>query len=220
MKGYLYLFMIIVIAGGICIVGIQSIGQGGPAITLKVITTPTTVTITGPVILNSIRNQSRLETVAMVIANDQDLSRVWGLEGACQEKLTYMSYYTVTAGIDLRNIEETDILVEGSGNPAQSKVTLNLPPADILHVELDTRRSRIVHSEVSIISQLCGTQLPDMVMEAQTNLRKIAEESARQEGILKNAEDRASFELQKILLKLGFTNVTINFVMPDDGPLP
>jgi hypothetical protein len=78
-------------------------------------------------------------------------------------------------------------------------------------VELDTQRSRVVHSDVSILSQLCGTQLPAMVLEAQSNLQTTAEASARQQDIIKLAQDRASFELQKVLLLLGYNNVTVQF---------
>jgi hypothetical protein len=76
---------------------------------------------------------------------------------------------------------------------------------------LDTQRSRVVHSNVSILSQFCGTQLPVMVLEAQSNLRTTAEASARQQGIIKMAQDRASFELQKILLQFGYNKVTVQF---------
>ena len=147
----------------------------------------------------------------MVLANDQDITKTWGVQGACVESLTYLSYYTVTAGVDLQDIAGTDIVLDGNGIPAQTAVTLNMRGAEIIHVELDTERSRVVHSAPSILSQLCGTQLPAMVLEAQSNLRNIAEQSALRQGILKMAEDQASFELRKILLLLGYTNVTVQF---------
>ncbi len=194
---------------------VQALGQWSPSIfppvEINLVPTPSTVTVTGPAILDAIRNQSRLETVEMVIANDQDITRKWGFENLCQENLTYMGYFNVTAGVDLNAIAGTDVIVDGSGVPAETKVTLRLPPAQILHTELDPQHSRVVHSNESIISQVCGTQLPAMVTEAQANLQKNAEKSALQQGIIKMAQDRASFELQKILLKLGFTNTNIEF---------
>ncbi len=203
--------------------GIKSLGQGltslSPSVEINLVPTPSTVTVTGPAILDAIRNQSRLETVDMTIANDQDISRKWGFENLCQEDLTYMAYFTVTAGVDFNDIAGTDVILNGSGVPADTKVTLQLPPARILHVELDTQHSRIVHSDVSVISQVCGTQLPQMVTDAQANLQKNAQASALQQGIIKMAQDRASFELQKILLKLGFTNTNIVFKEAyDDQP--
>jgi hypothetical protein len=48
-------------------------------------------------------------------------------------------------------------------------------------------------------------------------MRALAEESARQQNIINLAQDRASFELKKILLQLGFAHVTIEFnATPND----
>lgn len=211
MKRYLVILLLLVILGAIIIIGIKSPKPVSLPVEVKIITTPTTIIDNGPVILKAIRNGSMLETVTMVIANDQDISKVWGIEGACQESLTYLGYFTVTAGVDLQNMSEKDVILEGNGVPSQTAVTLVLPPASIMHVELDTQRSRVVHSDVSILSQLCGTQLPAMALEAQSNLRNSAEAAALQQDILKMAQDRASFELQKVLLRLGFSNVTVQF---------
>ena len=219
MKKFLIPILIVVVVGGLDILGIKTFEKLFSSIKLPsievplvgIITTPTTETVTGPVILQAIHNQSRLETVSMVLANDQDISKVWGFEGACRESLTYLGYYTVTAGIDLNDVAGTNIILDGSGVPAETTVTLTLPPARILHVEPDMQNSRIVHSSPSIISQLCGSRMPAMVVEAQTNLQKVAEASALKQGIIKMAQDRASFELQKILLPLGFTNVNVEF---------
>ena len=180
-----------------------------PSVEVNLITTPTTTIVSGPVVLNAIRNQANLETVSMVFANDMDITKSWGLEGACRETLTYLGYYTVTAGVDLQMLSEENVLVESSGGPPQTEITITLPSASILHVELDTKRSRVVHNETSLISQICGTKLGEMVMEAQSRIQNIAESSANQKEILKLAQDRASFELQKMLLKLGYTKVNI-----------
>jgi hypothetical protein len=180
-----------------------------PSMEIKLISTPTTTIISGPVVLNAIRNQANLETVSMVFANDLDITKTWGLEGACRETLTYLGYYTVTAGVDLQQLSEENVQVESSGGPPQTEITITLPPASILHVELDTKRSRVVHNETSLISQICGTKLGEMVMEAQLKIQNIAESSANQKDILKLAQDRASFELQKMLLTLGYTKVNV-----------
>lgn len=182
-----------------------------PSFDLKVLTTPTTTAISGPVILESIQNQAKLETISMVVANDRDITKVWGLEGACRESVTYLGYYTITAGVNLKNITASDIQVVNGANPHQASITITLPPASIQHVELDTQHSRVVHNEQSIISQLCGTQLPDMVMEAQIYTQQMATSTALEEDILKMAQDRAGFELQKMLLNFGFSNATIQY---------
>jgi hypothetical protein len=180
-----------------------------PAVNLNVITTPTTTVISGPVILQAIQNQAQLETVTMVVANDRDITRVWGLEGLCQEKVTYLGYYLITAGVNLQNITTADIKVENGADPRQAAITITLPPASILHVELDTLHSRVVHNEQSIISQLCGTQMPEMIMQAQMDTQQMASDTAQEEDIINMAQERAGIELKQMLKGFGFNNTTI-----------
>ena len=210
MKRLLALILILLVVAVIGLQLLKSINSLPiPSVGVTLITTPTTTIISGPVVLNAIRNQAKLETVAMVFANDMDITKTWGLEGACRETLTYLGYYTVTAGVDLQQLTEQNVKVDSTGGPPQTEITITLPPASIMHVELDTQRSRVVHNETSIISQICGTKLGEMVMEAQANIQNIAETSANEKDILKLAQDRASFELQKMLLTLGYTKVTV-----------
>ncbi len=210
MKRLLALILILLVVAVIGLQLLKSINNLPiPSVGVTLITTPTTTIISGPVVLNAIRNQAKLETVAMVFANDMDITKTWGLEGACRESLTYLGYYTVTAGVDLQQLTEQNVKVDSTGGPPQTEITITLPPASIMHVELDTQRSRVVHNETSIISQICGTKLGEMVMEAQANIQNVAETSANQKDILKLAQDRASFELQKMLLTLGYTKVTV-----------
>jgi hypothetical protein len=219
MKSALISIFIVILVVIIAVLGVllylQSQSMTKPSLSapvIEMITTPTTVKVTGPVILSAIRNDAKLETITMVIANDQDITKEWGVNGACKEDLTYLGYFTVTAGVDLQDIPQADVALDGDGNPATTNVTLILPPADIMHVELDTKRSRIVHSNVSILPQVCGTKLPEMVTEAQKDIRDLAEKTARDQNIISMAEDRASFELKKLLVKFGFSRVTIKFI--------
>ncbi len=204
---FILILLVVAVIGLQLLKSINSLPIPSAAVTF--ITTPTTTIISGPVVLNAIRNQAKLETVAMVFANDLDITKTWGLEGACRESLTYLGYYTVTAGVDLQLLTQENVQVESAGGPPQTEITITLPPASIMHVELDTQRSRVVANETSIISQLCGTRLGEMVMEAQAKIKNIAETSANQKDILRLAQDRASFELQKMLLTLGYTKVTV-----------
>ena len=185
-----------------------------PALPVIVITTPTTIAASGPVILEAIRNQARLETVSMILAEDLTLTRVWGLEGLCRESMTYLGYFNVTAGVDLQQISAADIQVEQGATLAETRILIHAPPASILHNELDTARSRVVHNDVSILSQICGTQLPDMVTQAQADIQKIVLRAAIKKGILEQAQERAGFELQRLLLNMGFSKVTVQPQFP------
>ncbi len=181
-----------------------------PTLSIPVITTPTTVAVSGPAILDAIHDQARLETVSMTFALDQDLNKTWGVEGVCQESITYLGYYNVTAGVDLQQIGAGDVAVETAATLAQTAITIRLPPAIITHVELDTKRSRVVHNQVSILSQLCGTHLAEMVLETQSNLQQLAVKAALEKNITQLAQDKAGFGLQKLLMTLGFSQVTVS----------
>jgi hypothetical protein len=181
----------------------------------RLIPTPTATFQSGPVILDAIQTHAKVESVSMVFANDQDESKKWGLEvlgtGACQEGITYLGYYTVTAGLDLRSINQSDILVTNDGNPAQAMITITLPTAAILHVERDSQRSRVVHKDAPVISQLCGTKLSEMVLEAQVKIAEYARNAALEKGILRMAQEQAGFNLQRLLFSIGFPKVFIQY---------
>ena len=182
---------------------------------VRIITTPTTTFQSGPIILDAIRTQAKLETVAMVFVNDQDESKGWGLEVigevVCRENITYLGYYTVTAGVDLQKITPSDILITNDGILSQTLITITLPAATILHVDPDTQRSRVIHKDVSIISQLCGTKLPEMVLEAQLKIEEYARNAALEKGILRMAQEQAGFALQQLLLNIGYPKVFIQY---------
>jgi hypothetical protein len=209
---WLLLVVIVVIVVSVLLSGVKGLSFGNQ---VRIVKTPTTTFNSGPVILEAIHNEAKLETVAMVFANDQDVSKGWGLEVVgevvCWENITYLGYYTVTAGVDLQQITPADILIANDGNPSQASITLSVPGATILHVEPDTQRSRVVHKDVSIISQLCGTKLPEMVLEAQAQISDFARNAALQKDILRMAQERAGFELQQLLLNIGYPNVSIRY---------
>ena len=208
----LILAVIVVVIVVVLMNVVKPISFGNP---IRIVTTPTTTFDSGPVILEAIQTQAKLETVAMVFANDQDVSKGWGLEVigevVCRENITYLGYYTVTAGVDLQKITPSEILITNDGIPAQTLITITLPAATILHIEPDTQRSRVVHKDVSIISQLCGTKLPEMVLEAQVKIEEFARNAALEKGILRIAQEQAGFELQQLLLNVGYPKVFFRY---------
>lgn len=170
---------------------------------------PTSTFKPGPLVIEAIRRQAKLETVAMFIHNDLTVSREHGLFGACSEELTYMGYFNVTAGIDLAKISADDIQVTNDGYPEQARVIVTMPPAAILHNELDTAKSRIVSQSTPRWVPGCTHQIADMTVEAQNTLRGYAESAALQQDILPKAEEYASQELERLLEAAGYLNVTV-----------
>ncbi len=171
--------------------------------------TPTSILQAGPIIINAVRTHARLETVVMNIVGDYTVTRVSGIAGLCTERIVYLGYYDVTAGVDLAKIQESDITVASIGDPPQTVVTVTLPPAEILSVTLDTQHSRLLLQETPTWIPGCETQVADMTLEAQQKIQQYAEAAARERGILQLARERAGFELQRLLLNTGFPNVVI-----------
>jgi hypothetical protein len=220
MRRFFVFLMVLVVVGFLGLQWLKSNNTSGVSIPITVgipiILTPTTAVITGPMILDSIHNQAKLETVEMSIANDQTLVRTWGFQGACTENVTYLGYFNVTAGIDLQTITPSDITVIQTPGETQPSITIKMPPAELLHAELDTQRSRVIHDDVSLISQLCGSNMAEMVTQAQKNIQNMAVSTALDKGILTQAQDRANLELQRLLLNAGYSKVTFQNPAPID----
>jgi len=173
--------------------------------------TPTTVIRSGPTIINAIQTQAKLETVAMYTAKDMTLSRTLGVGGVCTEEITYLGYFNVTAGIDLTKVTKDQIIATNDGQPDLAKVTIMLPSAQIMHIELDTKNSRIVAQRTPVWVPGCSDDSASMTVEAQDKIRQEIEGYAKETGIIKQAEDKAAMEIQRILLQAGYHEVTVKF---------
>lgn len=202
--------VIIAISVGMCRLGATPLMRG-PEITPAPRLTPTSIIKSGPIIIKAIRNQAKLETVVMNIVNDQTITRVSGIGGLCTESITYLAYYDVVAGVDLAKIIEDNITVLNDGDPLQATVVITMPQAEILNITLDTQRSRVVSQNTPVWIPGCETQVADMTIEAQQRIQQYAEQAALQQGILKMAQEKASFELQRLLLRVGYPNVVIRY---------
>ena len=173
--------------------------------------TPTSVIRSGPTVIQAIQTQSKLATVVMNITQDKTISRSHGIGGVCSEEITYLGYFNVTAGIDLAKITRENILVENDGQPDLAKVTITLPQPEILGNELDTKNSRIVAQQTPKWVPGCSHQIADMTIEAQQKIQSSVADAAREKGILHLAEEKAGFELERMLLNAGYKNVTIRY---------
>lgn len=171
--------------------------------------TPTSSIRMGPTVIEAIRTQAKLETVSMTITKDMTIKRVHGFLGVCQEEITYLGYYTVTAGVDLRQLGPENVTVANDGQPELADVTITLPPAQVLHSELDMQNSRIVAQSSTNWIPGCSHQVADMTVEAQTKIQEYAMQAALQKGILDLATDRASTEIKRLLDNVGYRHVKI-----------
>lgn len=185
---------------------------------LSLFAQPTSTIRPGPMVIEAVQQQSRLETISMTIAGDTTIIREHGLLGACSEQIDYLAYYTISAGVDLSQITQNSIQVVNDGLPSTAAVTITLPPAEILHNELDTTNSRILAQDTTKWVPGCSHEIADMTLEAQDTLRKYTYNTALQRGILPQSEEHASEELKRILGTAGYTNVQIVFANTPPPP--
>ncbi len=164
----------------------------------------------GPTVLNAIQAEAKLQTITMNIATDTDVTRVSGLRGVCTEKLTYLAYYNVKAGIDLAKVTPAQVSVTNDGLPDLATVTITLPQAELLGIERDEVNSRIVaEQKPPALLPGCEDHGGAMLGEAQQKTRLSAQTLALDRDILRLAEDKAGQELRRILMTAGYKNVVI-----------
>ena len=166
--------------------------------------TPTstpTATATPATLILRVRALSRLETIRYsmetIIEGGSDPGGFLSFLGIGREKLVLIARGQVMGGVDFGLMEEDDIVVNGQ------KVTLYLPPAEILVSKLDNQRTGVYEYEKGLFTRR------DVQLESE--LRTRAEEElvrrAMEDGILMQAETNAKAYLLLLLHALGFTEV-------------
>jgi hypothetical protein len=162
--------------------------------------TPTPTPTPATLILR-VRALSRLETIRYsletIIEGGSDPGGFLSFLGIGREKLVLIARGQVMAGVDFSRMEPDDIVVNGQ------KVTLYLPPAEILVSKLDNERTGVYEYEKGLFTRR------DVQLESE--LRARAEEElvrrAMEDSILMQAETNAKAYLLLLLHSLGFTEV-------------
>jgi hypothetical protein len=167
-----------------------------PTPTLTPTPTPTPATL-----ILRVRALSRLETIRYsmetIIEGGNDPGGLLSFLGIGKEKLVLIARGQVVGGVDFSRMEPDDIVVSGQ------KVTLYLPPAEVLVSKLDNERTGVYEYEKGLFTRR------DIQLESE--LRAQAEEElvrrAVEDGILMQAEANAKAYLLLLLHALGFTEV-------------
>lgn len=220
------LFLAVALAGALLLVALVALlyrplsrllAPAPATVTVAPITPPpptaTAIVHYGPIVLAAIRTEATLQTYRLTFVNDVDITRPSGIGNICTERIVYLGYYDVTAGVDLNAITEDDIeVVQRNG---EMTVTITLPLAHLTDVTLDTERSRLLVQETPKWVPGCETHVADMTLEAQQGIKGYATEAALQAGILRQAQEKAGFVLQRFLYSTGYPNVVIRYQGPE-----
>ncbi len=160
------------------------------------------VMVTSSTVIRNIQRLQRLETVVYTL--DQiatgEHSIAFLPSTLAGDRILLVVHGDVTAGIDLSQIRESDIAVQGHS------VHLHLPPAQIFATRIDNQKSRVYSRDTGLFTS------PDPQLESE--VRKQAESqltaAAVQDGILNIARDNARATLTALLRSLGFEQAAVD----------
>ncbi len=172
----------------------------------------TPVILPDPVtIVNEVNDLARLETVSMsfdkVITAERNTEALWGALG---ESLIFVANGTVVAGIDLAEMQASDVVVVDPDT-----VMVHLPDAYVFELPvLDNSRSYVADRDTGLFAS-SDPQLETQVRQA-AEAEIIA--AAYEAGIVETAQTNAEAYMQTFMGNLGFTEVIFTDAPPPPAP--
>lgn len=116
--------------------------------------------------------------------------------------LLYIAYGEVRAGVDLAELDASDVKV------VEDKVTLELPPPRILDKKIDVTRSQVYDYDRGFLG-LGPDVAPQLQTLAQQETLKKIVTTACSQGILEKANDRAELVVSKLLNTSDYKEVEV-----------
>ncbi len=158
-------------------------------------------TTTSPVVVEGVRELDQLATVR--VTESILVTRESGGENALDrlfsgEKVLLVATGDVEAGVDLSEIGEDDVRVEGE------TVTIRLPEPEVLSASLDEEKTRVYDRDYGPLNLRPDD---DLVEEARAEAEERIEAAARENGVLKTAETNAEGSIGAFVRVLGFEQV-------------
>ena len=156
---------------------------------------------TSPVVVEGVRELDRLATVR--VTESILVTRESGSENALDrlfsgEKVLLVATGDVEAGVDLSEVGEDDVRVEGE------TVTIRLPEPEVLSASLDEEKTRVYDRDYGPLNLRPDD---DLVEEARAEAEERIEAAARENGVLKTAETNAEGSIGAFVRALGFEQV-------------
>ncbi len=152
-----------------------------------------------PTVVREIQQLDRLETVvysAEKLITGQRESR-YVPTFLIGDRLLLIVHGEVTAGVDMRKIQSSDVHVDGRS------VRLTLPAAEIFSTRVDNQRTRVYSRDTGVFSSVD----PQLESEVRRTGEMEIREAAMQEGIVQTAESNARAALSALLKNFGFEHV-------------
>ena len=158
----------------------------------------------GPTVVESVRDVAKLTTVEMVEYTTVEKGNDFGwLNWARGDRIFLFAVARIGGGVDMEKVTTSNFEVDEE----TGSVTVELPPAEIMFVEVDNGATQVYDRDTGLFTK------GDSQLE--TEARQVAEEilmrAALDHGILEKAQENAEATIASFLMGVGYTEVT--FVM-------
>jgi Protein of unknown function (DUF4230) len=154
-----------------------------------------------PTIVRQIQQLQRLETVSYTA--DKIISgghaNAYLPNFLAGDRLLLVVHGEVVAGINLADLQPGDVEIQGR------KVSIHLPPAEVLSTRIDSAKTRVYSRETGLFS----SPDPNLESEVRAEAERELQQDAVQDGILKTATDNAGSTITGMLKGFGFREVDI-----------
>jgi hypothetical protein len=147
-------------------------------------------------ILKQVQTVSQLVTVSYVMEKVVVLEDVkWYGEN----RVLMVAHGVVKAGVDLGQLKEGDIRI------TERSITVRLPQPQIVDCYLDDKQTRVIERSTGLLR----TFDKDLEQAARQNAVADIRTAARVSGILRDANERARWQLMMLFNQMGFEQVTL-----------
>lgn len=195
----LVLALVIVVLSVLLGVGLANYGGRLPLLGPLFVEEPARTT-TSPVVIEGIQELDRLATVrwteSVVVTRESGGTRLE--QFLTGERILLVATGEVEAGVDLAEINEDDVRVDGD------RVTIDLPEPQILSSSLDEERTRVYDRDRGLLNLGADDVL---VQEARRDAEAEVVSTAEENGILETAERNAEESIRAFVTTLGFEEV-------------
>jgi hypothetical protein len=162
---------------------------------------------TGPKVYNTAVILKQVQTLSELVTIKYVMEKIEVLEDPSQNvlrqflpdntRVILVAHGVVKAGVDLGQMKPGDMRVNGK------KVTLALPRARITDAYLDEKQTQVVEHTTGFLRSFNK----DLEQTTRQNALDDIRRAARDEGILKEADERARAQVTSLLTQLGFESV-------------
>lgn len=165
-----------------------------------------------PVLIAEIHKQYKLVT-AEVQAEKVETGKTQSALPFSTDEYQYEAVFTYTAGIDLSQLKDADIVVSGT------TAIIHLPEPQILAVELDLNRSKIISHDQQLLAGL--SQDPNLLTEVQAQAQKDVTQQVLEQGqLISDAKEYAEEDIANLAHQLGYTDVQFVYDTPTPPVTP